>query len=251
MNHFYELPSPVVFAHRGASAHAPENTLAAFSLALEQGAPAVELDAKLSIDGKVFVHHDLTLDRTTTGTGSIKKRKWDEISHVDAGSHYDPRFADEKIPLLEQVFETVGRKLLINIELTNYATPTDSLVDHVVALVKKHALEDWVIFSSFHPFNLARVGHLLPNSFRSMLAFEGNLGGWARGPIGRWAGPQALHPHLKDVSPELIKAEHARQRKINVWTVNKPTDMRRLFSWGVDCIFTDDPSLAIATLAGI
>lgn len=251
MNHFYELPSPVVFAHRGASAHAPENTLAAFSLALAKGAPAIELDVKLTTDGKVFVHHDLTLDRTTSGTGSIKKRKWEELSHLDAGSHFGAAFSAERIPLLEQVFETVGRKLLINIELTNYATPTDSLVDHVVDLVKRHDLQDWVIFSSFHPFNLARVGRLLPGSFRGMLAFEGNMGGWARGAFGRWAAPQALHPYLKDVSQQLVEAEHARQRKVNIWTVNDPADMRRLFSWGVDGIFTDDPSLALTTLAEV
>lgn len=250
MNHYYELPQPVIFAHRGACAHAPENTLASFKLALEHGAPAIELDAKLTVDGKVFVHHDLTLDRTTTGTGSVKTARWDDLKDLDAGSHFDARFVGEKVPLLEQVFETVGKRLLINIELTNYATPFDSLVDHVAALVRRHGLEDWVIFSSFHPINLARIGRLLPGSYRGMLAFEGKAGGWARGGIGRWAAPQALHPYLKDVSAKLVAAEHARNRKVNVWTVNDPQDMRSLFAWGVDGIFTDDPALAKNVLAG-
>ena len=158
-----EYPHPIIFAHRGAAAYAPENTLASFKTALDQGADAIELDAKLSADGYVVVCHDRTLNRTTNGTGELSRKTLAELRELDAGCHFSTKFAGEKIPLLEEVFETVGKKLLINVELTNYATPYDQLVEKVCALVIKHGLEGGVLFSSFFPLNLKKAFRLIPN----------------------------------------------------------------------------------------
>jgi glycerophosphoryl diester phosphodiesterase len=87
-----ELPRPTIFAHRGASAYAPENTLAAFELALRQGADAIELDAKLTRDGHIVVIHDQTVDRTTEGRGRVKDMTLAELRKLDAGSHFDVAF---------------------------------------------------------------------------------------------------------------------------------------------------------------
>ena len=123
---------PLLIAHRGASAHAPENTLAAFELAIHLGAPAVELDVKLTGDHQVVVLHDQTLDRTTDGKGPLAAHTLEAVKQLDAGSYFSPEFRGEHVPTLAEVFEAIGKAALINVELTNYETPGDDLVDRVV-----------------------------------------------------------------------------------------------------------------------
>lgn len=239
------LPQPVLFAHRGASAHAPENTIAAFELALDQQADAIELDVKLSSDGVVIVHHDQTVERTTDGTGRIRDLTLADLKTLDAGSFFSEKFKGEKIPTLEEVFEAVGKRTLINIELTNYKTPNDSLVEMVCMLVKRHQMQKRVIFSSFLASNLSKAGSYLPGVPRGLLALNGFLGSWARSFGFVFGKYQALHPYLKDTTQQQVSRVHRLNRRIHVWTVNEPEDMRQLFNWGVDGIFTDDPQLAV------
>lgn len=243
----FDLPRPVVFAHRGASAHAPENTLSSFKLALAQGAQAIELDVKLSADGEVVVFHDPVLDRTTDGRGRLSERTFADLRSLDAGSFFSKEFRGEKIPLLTEVFDSIGGKTLINVELTNYATPRDALVEKVCTLVKKHALERSVIFSSFLASNLKKAARLLPETPRGLLALGGWPGAWARSFGFNFGEYAALHPHLYDVNPRQIRRVHCLKRRVHVWTVNQPQDMLRLKDWGADGIFTDDPDLALRT----
>lgn len=239
------LPRPIIFAHRGASAHAPENTLAAFELALAQGADAIELDAKLSADGEVVVFHDSTLDRTTNGTGRLAQKTLAELRSLDAGCFFSEKFRGEKIPLLSEVFEAVGKEIFINVELTNYSTPRDQLTEKVCALVKRHALEDRVIFSSFFASNLKKAQRLLPQVPRGLLALGGWMGAWARSFGFAFGDYAALHPYFTDVTAQQVSRVHQLKRRIHVWTVNKAEDIARLHSWNVDGIFTDDPQLAL------
>ena len=243
------LPRPVIFAHRGACAHAPENTLAAFELALTQQADAIELDVKLSSDGYVVVHHDPTLDRTTDGKGRLKEKTLAELQKLDAGSFFSEKFNGEKIPTLEEVFEAVGKRTFINIELTNYKTPRDQLVETVCMLVKKHKMQKRVIFSSFLASNLSKARSYLPEVPRGFLALNGFLGSWARSFGFVFGKYQALHPFVKDTTQQEVLRVHRLNRRIHVWTVNDERDMRRLFGWGVDGIFTDDPQLAVRVRA--
>ena len=239
------LPRPTIFAHRGASAHAPENTLAAFELALAQGAEGIELDAKLSADGHVVVIHDATVDRTTDGHGRVKDMSLADLRSLGAGLFFAEKYRGEKVPTLEEVFEALGKRIFINVELTNYNTPGDHLVESVCMLVKKFELQKRVLFSSFFASNLSKARGLLPEVPRGLLAFNGLLGAWARSfgfAFGRY---QALHPNLKDVTPQQVQRVHRLERRVHVWTVNAAEDMRRLFDWGVDAIFTDDPQLAV------
>ena len=239
------LPRPTIFAHRGASAHAPENTLAAFELALAQGAEGIELDAKLSADGHAVVIHDATVDRTTDGHGRVKDMSLADLRSLGAGLFFAEKYRGEKVPTLEEVFEALGKRIFINVELTNYNTPGDHLVESVCILVKKFELQKRVLFSSFFASNLSKARGLLPEVPRGLLAFNGLLGAWARSfgfAFGRY---QALHPNLKDVTPQQVQRVHRLERRVHVWTVNATEDMRRLFDWGVDAIFTDDPQLAV------
>ena len=239
------LPQPVIFAHRGASAHAPENTLAAFELALEQGADAIELDAKLSADGQVVVIHDATVDRTTGAHGRVKDMSLAELRALRAGSFLSSHFSTEKIPMLEEVFEAVGKRLLINVELTNYNTPRDHLVESVCMLVKKFNLQKHVLFSSFYGLNLSKARSYLAEVPCGLLAFKGLPGAWARSFGFAFGKYTALQPHLADVTREQIQRVHRLKGRVHVWTVNPEADIRRLFGWGVDGIFTDDPQLAV------
>ncbi len=239
-----QLPKPVLFAHRGSCAHAPENTLAAFDLALRQGAPAIELDAKLSADGHVIVIHDQTVDRTTNGAGDVRALTLAQLKALDAGSKFSPQFAGEPIPTLKEVFDAVGKRLLINVELTNYASPTDALLPKVVELVRECGLEEWVLFSSFHPLNMWRARRLLPAVPRGFLLLPGQARTFAFRLIERLLSPEYVHPYFSDVTRQYVQAQHLQGRGVNVWTVNQPDEMRRLFGCQVDGMISDDPLLA-------
>lgn len=235
------MNTPAIIAHRGASAQAPENTLEAFELALEQGADGIELDVKLSADGVPVVIHDPTVDRTTDGKGFVHKLSLGALKELDAGN-------GQHIPTLDKVFAAVGGQLLINVELTNYTTKKDQLVDKVVEVIKKHDLADSIIFSSFLPKNLKRAEELLPQTPRGLLALPNFLGWVTRKIIFRMGAYQALNPSLKNTTKKQISAVHNMGRKVYTWTVNEADDMRQLAAWGVDGIITDDPQLAIEIL---
>lgn len=247
LQHF---PRPIILAHRGDLAHAPENTIPAFSQAIAKGADGVELDAKLTADGHVIVFHDTTVDRTTNGKGKVASFALDEIRKLDAGSWFDSEFANTKVPLLEEVFETIGKDKLINIELTNYSTRNDGLTQKVCELIKKRNNQAQIIFSSFFASNLKIAEQMLPEIPRGLLAMPGLVGLWARSFGFMFGEYQALHPHISDVTKEQVNRVHRLKRRVHVWTANKPEELNRLKDFGVDGIFTDDPAEAVRVLRG-
>ena len=240
-----ELPSPLILAHRGASAYAPENTLAAFELAIQQGADGFELDAKLTADGQVVVIHDPTVDRTTGAHGYVKDMSLAELRSLDAGAFFSEKFASERIPTLEEVFDTLGKRTFINVELTNYSTPRDHLVETVCMLVRKFGIQKQILFSSFFAGNLAKARSYLPEVPTGLLAMGGILGAWPRSFGFAFGNYDALHPNVKDTTHQQVQRVHRLKKRIHVWTVNAEDDMRRLFGWGVDAIITDNPQLAV------
>lgn len=246
-----DLNRPTIFAHRGSSAYAPENTLAAFNLAIEQNADAIELDAKLSADGQIVVMHDASVDRTTNGSGLIKSLPLTELKRLDAGGKFNPQFAGERIPTLTDVFEQVGQKIFINIELTNYSSPMDDLPEKTAHLVRKFQLETKVLFSSFNPIALIRARKILPMVPMGFLTLPGFGKITLYSRLIRFGPRLAIHPAVPDASKNLIAAAHRRSCRVHVYTVNQPEEMRRLFTAGVDGIFTDDPLLARKILSDI
>lgn len=245
MNLFLQPRSqPLVIAHRGSSAYAPENTLTAFDLAVEQGADAIELDVDLTRDGQVVVMHDATLDRTTNGQGRVNDLTLAEIRQLDAGAWRDAAFTGEHVPLLEEVFEAVGQRLLINIEIKGMSLRGTGLEARVAALVEKHNLLDRVIISSFNPFALRRIKHI-DARLACGLIYAPDL------PIllrdARLAplipGLNARHPHYSQVNKTLVDQLHAQGLIVNVWTVNQASVARAMIQAGVDGLFGDDPVL--------
>jgi glycerophosphoryl diester phosphodiesterase len=241
---YVDLKRPTIFAHRGSSAYAPENTLAAYKLAIDHQANGIELDVKLSADGQVIVMHDDTVDRTTNGTGRVKSLTLPELKKLDAGLKFSPLFKSEKIPTLAEVFDTIGRKIFINVELTNYSSPIDDLPDKVISLVKKYGLETTVMLSSFNMIGLIRARNLLPKIPMGLLTFPGYADMTILSKLVRFGPLLALHPAQSDVSLNLIQTAHKAKCRIHTYIVNQPDLMQRLFSAGVDGIFTDDPVLA-------
>jgi len=241
---YSSLPQPTIFAHRGASAYAPENTLTAFELALHQGADAIELDAKLTADGEVVVIHDPSIDRTTSNSGRVKDFTMSDLRKMEVGSNFDAAFRGEKIPALDEVFAAFGQLTFINVELTNYTSLTDELPEKVASCVKDHKLECRVLFSSFNPIALKRIHLLIPEAPLGLLALPGAKGALARSWVGRIVPYVSLHPNLKDVSLRLVERTHKKDFRVFVYTVNRKENMKRMFRMNVDGIFTDDPILA-------
>jgi glycerophosphoryl diester phosphodiesterase len=225
---------PLIVGHRGASAHAPENTLAAFRLACEQGADGIELDVKLCASGEVVVMHDPTIDRTTSGSGKVHECAFSLLQSVDAGR-------GEPVPSLDQVFEEVGRDLLINVEVTNYTTQNDGLEAAVAAVVQRHGIAARILFSSFSPFSLRRLSMLAPHVPRAIL-YSPDL----PLPLRRvWAAPlirhEFRHPEYTMVTHECVQSLARRGVRVNTWTVDDPAEMRRVADCGVAGIIGDSP----------
>lgn len=224
--------------------------MAAFRLALEKGADGIELDVMLTADKRLAVIHDDSVDRTTNGHGQVDEMLWADLRRLDAGKSFSPQFAGEPIPLLDEVFEELGGKFLINVELKNYKTPKDELPDIVVALIKKHALCESILISSFNPRNLPRVKTLAPEIRTGLLTLPGLPGLPMRGCLGRRFSADDLHPYHRDVSPKMVRARHELGQRVNVWTVDAPEDLRRMQACGVDMVICNDPSHARLVLEG-
>jgi glycerophosphoryl diester phosphodiesterase len=235
--------APLVIAHRGASAYAPENTVAAFIKAVEMKADAVELDAKLLKDGTIIILHDATLDRTTNGTGSIYRYSYDEIKELDAGSHFSIQFLNECIPTLESIFEVIGGDILINVELTNYGKPWDRLPFEVIQLVRRYQLQKKVLLSSFNPWALIAAKSFDPGIPRALLVHPGEVK-ILRVLLKKVVDHMAYHPHQSLVSKRMMVDERKNKRMVNVWTVNDRTKMMDLLRLGVDGLITDFPDIA-------
>jgi glycerophosphoryl diester phosphodiesterase len=239
---FANLPRPMIFAHRGASAYAPENTLAAFEVAVEQKADAIELDAHITADGHVVVIHDDTVDRTTNGTGKVIELSLHDIQQLDAGSSFHRIFRGEHIPTLEDIFAMIGKRIFINIELKEKGFRASSLPEKIASLLRKYDLSDSVLISSFNINDLRSIHKILPEISIALLARRGSAGLLARSRIGfSLIKYQALHPRYSDTTRELVKKQHLSGRRVNVYTVDQPEAIRSLLQLGVDGIFTNDP----------
>jgi glycerophosphoryl diester phosphodiesterase len=241
---------PLNIAHQGASADAPGNTLAAFRLALEMGADGFELDIMLSTDGHLVVIHDDTVDRTTDGSGPVRQKTLAELKALDAGARFGARFAGERIPTLQEVFDLVaGNRAFVNVELKADSLKSDGLEEKLVALIRRYDLGERLLISSFNPFALWRVRRLAPDLPLALLYAESM-------PVhlrNRWfaflSRPEALNPSLRIATQEHVRWAKSKGYRLYVWTVDEEPEMRRLIALGVDGIITNKPDLLRQVLA--
>jgi glycerophosphoryl diester phosphodiesterase len=235
---------PVLIAHRGAAADAPENTIAAFELALEQGADGIELDVHLTADGQPVVIHDFTLERTTDGAGPVSGRLLRELKRLDAGGWLDRRFRGQRVQTLQEVLERFRERARFWIELKGGAALYPGIEERVVSIVEIYDVVDRVLVQSFDHAAIGRVRSLNREI-----------------PVGALVARAPLDPSLlsteaisaicpgAEVLTEALLAEIRRAGLgCYVWTVNEPAQMDRLVEWGVNGIITDRPGLLRARL---
>jgi glycerophosphoryl diester phosphodiesterase len=244
LSHVYPHP-PIIFGHRGASAYAPENTLAAFRLALAQGADGFELDVTLSADGVPVVIHDDTVDRTTNGQGRVDALTLAQLQALDAGysAKFGTHFAGERLPTLAAVLTELGPRALINIELKQDPSVGRTLAAQVVARVREQRLTQRVLISSFYYDNLQRVRALEPTLPVGLLYDPTEPWRVAQAWLASGVRAEAHHPHHTLFNP-LTRALY-RPYRVNVWTVNAEADLQRLMALGVDGVITDCPDVAV------
>lgn len=242
MNAFYRN-RPLNFAHRGASHEAPENTLAAFLLAAELGADGIELDVQPSRDGEVVVIHDFTLEGSTDGNGPVRERSLDELKTLDAGSYFDPVYAGQQIPTLQEVIDVVGHRLLLNIELRTFTWEDNGLTAGVVRIIEDNQLLESTIVSSFNPVALQRVKRLNPWIPIGLLYGPGIPLPLRRPWVRHLLKLDAIHPDHSLVDARYVQWARKRHYPVHAWTVDDPGRMWQLMRLGVDVIITNRPDL--------
>lgn len=242
---------PAIWGHRGAMDFAPQNTLAAFGMALAQGADGVELDVHLSADGQVVVIHDDTVDATTNATGAVGATDLAGLRSLDAGSWFDPRFAGERIPTLLEVFELMPADKAVNVEIKSRWNLSRAdqlaLVGLTVDVVRTCRREASVRFSSFDPRIIRHLARLAPELPRGLL-MEKQRPWWLRLASGGLS-MQAVHPEYGLVDAAFMEGARKCGWRVNVWTVNDPAEARRLAALGVDALITNRPAEIRSALA--
>jgi glycerophosphoryl diester phosphodiesterase len=239
---------PIVVAHRGASGEAPENTLAAFRLAVAQGARYVECDVHLSADGAPVVIHDEKVDRTTNGTGDVARLSLAELRALDAGGWLGRSFAGEQLPTLAEALETCAGKARMFVELKRGGGV--ALVDAALTAIERAACDVAVI--SFGPEEVRVVAQRRPDLPLGFLIGRATLAqhGLERAlRAAREMGASFFSPQQDSVDGTLIDAAHAVGLPVSVWTVDDAARMTELADLGADAITTNLPALALRTLA--
>lgn len=235
-----------IWAHRGASAYAPENTLPAFALAIEQRADGVELDLQRTADGELVVIHDETVDRTTTGSGKVVDLTLEQLRSFDASCGMSA-FAGTQIPTLREVFELLGPcGLMINVELKNSIEFYPGMEAELEALVAEAGMADQVIYSSFNHYSLRTLREAGTTVPLGILYSDGVVDPWV---YAEYLGVQAIHPPWEVlVAPGVVEECHARNILVHPWTI-EPGQARRLADLGVDALITNFPDLTRAAIS--
>jgi glycerophosphoryl diester phosphodiesterase len=251
---FFDSTRPQVFAHRGGCALGPENTIAAFDRGIAAGADGLEFDVHLSSDGIPVVHHDDTLDRTTSGTGPIAAHTAAELARIDAGCRFLQgdsfpfRGQGIGIPTLADVLRRFPDALII-VEMK-----IDSLRmgEAVARTVRAAGAAERVCAAGYGLRSAAAARAALPEMASSACHREVTWAlyrSWARVPVrrapyGGYQVPECAAGH-RIVSPRFVRQAHDAGLKVQVWTVDEEPDMRRLLSWGVDGLISNRPDLAV------
>jgi glycerophosphoryl diester phosphodiesterase len=239
------MSRPLIIAHRGYMAKYPENTLAAFEAAIHAGAHMIELDVTFTKDRKVVVIHDDTLERTTSGKGSVSDFTLEEIRRLDAGTWFHPRFAGEKVPLLEEVLDLAADRVMVNVEIKASAwddtAPPDAMENQVLETILRKKLLETVLISSFDHKFLDAIASFEKRPDIAVLTHDPG------DPkiLERCMRLKAfsIHPNFRKVDGNLVKTMKSNGLQVFPFSVNTTRKIRQLLHMGVDGIITADPCL--------
>ncbi len=228
---------PWLIAHRGASGHAPENTMAAFRLAVEQGATFIETDLHLSRDARFVAIHDATLERTTNGRGLVRDLALAELRKLDAGSWFHSSFAREPIPTLEEILD-FGRDADVVFYLEIKYDTAWGMHHALVGALRDAKESARVVVLSFDPATLDKL-HRHDATLMTGLLFD------RLGPdhvaMAHSVGARQLAPRADFVTSQLVERAHGADLQVATWTLNNPEHMRAVIAAGVDGVMTDYP----------
>lgn len=238
----------LIFGHRGAMAYAPMNTLPAFELAYEQGADGIELDVHRSSDGELVIVHDFTIDETTDGEGTVTEMSLAQLKEFDAGSWFSDNFKGVKIPTLDEVFEAVGKKLIINVEIKSIPPQDDGVEALIAQAIAHHGLESRVLVSSFNPFALKRFRKIAPDIPIGFLYNSDDIDSMMA--LMEDTPHEAHHPYHTTIDEAYMQWARENGYSVNTWTVNEVDEARRLHDLGVNTIITNTPDTFVKALRG-
>ncbi|AIF43503.1 glycerophosphodiester phosphodiesterase [Virgibacillus sp. SK37] len=233
-----------IYAHRGSSLQAPENTMAAFQLAFQQGAQGIETDVQLTKDNIPVLIHDERVNRTTDGKGYVKDYTFKQLKQLDAGAWFSTEFAGATIPSLEEFLKWIGGKpLTLNIELKNNKIDYKNMETIVYDLLRSYDLLDRTILSTFNPNSVQRLRRisqhlncalLRSRKKRQLISYAKEL------------GANAIHIKYRLLSKSLVQQCKQQRLHIRVYTVNHPKQILRCLDLDVNGIITDVPNIAIS-----
>jgi glycerophosphoryl diester phosphodiesterase len=245
-------PAPLVIAHRGDSAHRPENTLASFASALEVGASLVELDVQLTKDGHVVVLHDPAVDRTTDGRGDVRQMKLAEVRALSAG--YPERFGEawsgERVPTLAEALALLDGRARIMIEIKKESISDDEdggLEARTIAEIRRLGAADHVALISFEHRALVRCRKMAPEITRGHLFSRTPLEEII--PAAQDAGCGIVMPHKSLLNDALAERIHGAGLKLATWVVDEPGELKELARFGLYGVGSNRPGVLLQALA--
>lgn len=232
---------PRVWAHRGDSAHAPENTLLAFHKAVQAGADGIELDVRFDADKTVVVFHDSNLERLTGERGRVELLSTAERKALRVGG--------EPVPTLAEVLHEIDLEIDVEIKVNDVGRGGE-LVAATAKAIKDAARNDRICVSSFDPFALVQFHRHVPEIALAYIFGDDQPLPLRKGWVGTWVGTTLVHPQHTLVTEDTVAKWHRMGMPINTWTVDDPAELRRLADLGVDGVFANDPAAALAVLTG-
>ena len=232
----------LIFAHRGASQRAPENTLSAFRLAHKLGAQAIELDVQLCQDNSAFIFHDDDLDRTSNGHGPLALQTAQALAKFSAGDWFQPPYLNEPIPTLDAVLDLIkSLGIYTNIELKPDRPKADRLVAQVLAALKRHQIDtSQILLSSFLPEIVQGLQKEAPMFSRALLLHAPHSEAIA---FAQHTECVSINPHVSLVTRDFIQQAHDHQLNVFSYTINDRQIAQDLVNQGLDGFFTDDADL--------
>lgn len=231
----------LVWAHRGACAYAPENTLESFALAVEMKADGVETDVHFSKDGKIMVLHDEKIDRTSNGQGLVTDYTEEQLKFFDFGWKFKKAYSDTKIPTLDEMYSLLKpSNLTINVEIKS-ADPAMPAALYETA--KKFGMTDRIIYSSFNHMQLSRMLAVDPDAYVAPLYGFNMLNAWL---YCENMNAKATHPRFDQIAlfPEYVEKCHERGIRVHPWTCDDTALIRQLAAAGCDAVITNAPDVA-------
>jgi len=229
-----------VIAHRGASGGAPENTMAAFELAMEEDADWIELDVQEDADGRVIVAHDSDFMKVAGNPLKVWDATASDLAELDIGRWFDPAFADQRVVSLHDVLETARGQIGVVIELKYYGHD-ERLEERVVEVVEATGMQDDIMLMSLQLTGLQKAAALRPNWARGLLNTV-SVGDLTRLDL------DFLALNATAATPSMIRRAHGRGMRVFVWTINDPVQMSVMLSRGVDGLITDEPDIALRVM---